>query len=118
MMKEISKAVGSSKLYTNHSLRATAITLWSIDPCTDSFKNIMKISGYRNEESIKHYNTRPSAAQLRRCSDVLSEACTSTTNGTSDSNQATNQQEYSISLVPAVIQLELAVIPPVGSAPV
>ena len=70
------------KRYSNHTVVG----------CTDSIRHIMKISGHRNEESIKHYNTRPSAAQPRRCSDVLSEACTSTTTGTSDSNQATNQQ--------------------------
>ena len=29
MMKEISKLASLSKIYTNHSVRATAITLWS-----------------------------------------------------------------------------------------
>ena len=75
MMRDISKAAALSQIYTNHSVRATAITLWS--DAQISSRHIMNISGHRNEESIKHYNTRPSSSQLRQCSDVLSAACSS-----------------------------------------
>ena len=75
MMKDISNAPALSQIYTNYSVRATAITLWS--DAQISFRHIMNISGHRNEESIKHYNTRPSSSQLRQCSDVLSAACSS-----------------------------------------
>jgi len=57
MMKDISKAAALSQTYTNHSVRATAITLWSDVQITS--RHIMNISGHRNEESIKHY-MRPS----------------------------------------------------------
>ena len=57
-----------SEAYTNHSVRATAITLWS----NASVQNIIMISGHRSEQSLGHYNTRPSTSQLQQCSYVLS----------------------------------------------
>ena len=70
MMKNISDAASLSHLYTNHSLRVTAITLWSNAGIPNG--HIMAISGHRNEQSLAHYNTRPSTTQLRNGSDVLS----------------------------------------------
>ena len=70
MMKEISQAAQLSRVYTNHSVRATAITLWSNAGVPN--RHIMAISGHRNEQSLAHYNTRPSTAQLLHCSEVLS----------------------------------------------
>ena len=70
MMKNISEAASLSHPYTNHSLGATAITLWSNAGIPN--RHIMAISGHRNEQSLAHYNTRPSTTQLRNCSDVLS----------------------------------------------
>ena len=72
MMKEISKLASLLRIYTNHSVRATAITLWS-DAQVPS-RHIMAISGHRSEASLKSYNTRPSSEQLRACSDILSGA--------------------------------------------
>ena len=72
MMKDISTAASLSKIYTNHSVRATSITLWSNAGFTN--RHIMQISGHRNEQSLQHYNRRPFTSQLKRCSDVLSEA--------------------------------------------
>ena len=71
-MKDISTAASLSKIYTNHSVGATSITLWSNTGLTN--RHIMQISGHRNEQSLQHYNRRPSASQLKRCSNVLSEA--------------------------------------------
>ena len=72
MMKELSKLSSLSKIYTNHSVRATAITLWS-DAQVPS-RHIMAISGHRSEASLRNYNARPSSEQLRACSDILSGA--------------------------------------------
>lgn len=71
-MREISQEAQLSRIYTNHSLRATAITLWS--QAGISSGQIIAISGHRNEQSLKHYNDRPSENQLRECSNVISEA--------------------------------------------
>ena len=77
MMKEMSEAAGLSKEYTNHSVRATAITLWSNAGLSN--RHIMAISGHRNEQSLRSYNARPSSAQLQHSSDVLSNALSATT---------------------------------------
>ena len=63
MMKKISEAAGLSKVYTNHNISAKAITLWS-NPGVPN-RHIMSISGHRNKESLVHYNSRLSVAQLQ-----------------------------------------------------
>ncbi|CAH3041028.1 unnamed protein product, partial [Pocillopora meandrina] len=70
MMKSISEAAKLSKMYTNHSVRATAITSWSNAGIQN--RHIMAISGHRSEQSLAHYNTQPSTSQLQHCSEVLS----------------------------------------------
>ena len=70
LMKNISKAASLSKLYTNHSVRATAITWWSNAGIPN--RHIKAISGHRNEQSLAHYNAHPSTSQIRSCSEVLS----------------------------------------------
>ena len=72
MMKELSLAAKLSRVYTNHCVRATAITLWSNAGLAN--RHIMAISGHRNEQSLKSYNSRPSSNQLQQCSNVLSQA--------------------------------------------
>ena len=69
MMKSISEAANLSKIYTNHSVRATAITLWSNAGVPN--RHIMAISGHRNEQSLAHYNTMPTTFQLHNCSDIF-----------------------------------------------
>ena len=70
MIENISEEAKLLKAYTNHSVRATAITLWSNAGVQN--RHIMAISGHRSEQSLAHYNTRPSTSQLQHCSDVLS----------------------------------------------
>lgn len=70
MMSQISQEAQLSQLYTNHSVRATAITMWSTAGLPD--RQIMAISGHRSESSLKSYHSRPSSGQLKQCSDVLS----------------------------------------------
>lgn len=72
MIKKISEVAGLSTICTNHSIRATAITLWSNTGVPN--QHIMSISDHRNEQSLAHYNSRPSISQLHNCSDVLSRA--------------------------------------------
>ena len=72
MMKDISSAAGLSRIFTNHSFRATAITLWANAGLTN--REIMAISGHRNESSLQSYHNMPSAQQLRKCRNVLTVA--------------------------------------------
>ena len=74
MMKSISEAAELLKVYTNHSVRATAITLWSNADIQNL--RVMAISGHRSEQSLAHYITRPSISQLQHCSEVLSRSLT------------------------------------------
>ncbi|XP_020915719.1 uncharacterized protein LOC110253182 [Exaiptasia diaphana] len=74
MMKDISREANLSRTYTNHSVRSTAITLWAEAGLTD--RQIMAISGHRNESSLRSYHSRPSSNSLQQCSDVLSSALT------------------------------------------
>ena len=62
MTKFLSKAANLSKIYTNHSVRATAITLWSDAGLSNH--HIMLLSGHRNGNSLRSNNTRPSSQQL------------------------------------------------------
>ena len=73
-MKSISEVEKLSNVYTNQSVRATAITLWPNAGIQN--RHIMAISGHRSEQSLAHYNTRPSTSQLQRCSEVLSRSLT------------------------------------------
>ena len=75
MMKTISEEARLSKVYTNHCVRATAITLWSNAGISN--RHIMAISGHRSEQSLVSYNSRPSTSQLHNCSQVLSRAFSS-----------------------------------------
>ena len=50
MMKNISMEADLSQKYTNHCVRATAITLWSNAGLAN--RHIMAISGHRNEQSL------------------------------------------------------------------
>ena len=75
MMKSISEEVKLSKMYTNQSVRATAITLWSNAGVQNCY--IMAIAGHRSVQSLLHYNTQPSTSQLRTSSEVFSRSLTS-----------------------------------------
>lgn len=73
-MKELSKAAHLSQVYTNHCIRATAITLWWDSGLSYHHAMTLYMSGHRNENSLKSYNARPSSQQLQVCSNVLSSA--------------------------------------------
>ena len=70
--QQLSLSAELSQIYTNHSVSATAITLWSNAGLSN--RHIMAISGHRNEQSLQSYNSRPSSSQLHHCSNVLSQA--------------------------------------------
>ena len=53
-MKEISTEAKLSHIYTNHSIRATSITL--LDKAGFEARHIMTVSGLRNESSIRSYS--------------------------------------------------------------
>ena len=72
MMKTVSVGAKLSRIYTNHSVRASAITMLSDAYVPD--RHIMFISGHSSEQSIAHFSSRPSVSQLESVSDTISNA--------------------------------------------
>ena len=70
MMKDISTAASLSKIYTNHSVRATSITLWSNAGFTN--RHIMQISGHRNEQSLQQSLSSNSSVQIKNLPNFAS----------------------------------------------
>lgn len=72
LMSEISKKAKLSPIYTNHSIRATAIT--AMDEAGIEARHIMRASGHKNESSIRSYACRLNEPKKRQMSDCLSSA--------------------------------------------
>ena len=68
-MKNISIDAGLSMLYTNHSIRATCITV--LDKAGNEARHIMSVSGHKNESSIRSYS-QTDITMKRKMSDMLS----------------------------------------------
>lgn len=75
MMQKISKQAGLSCVYTNHSIRATCITLLDVNGWES--RHIMGISKHKSETSIRCYSSRLTADKRAEASDILSNACQS-----------------------------------------
>ena len=69
-MADICKSSGTSKTYTAHSPRATAITAMN-DEGFDT-RHIMFMSGHRNEKFVRSYCKEPSVQQKKHLSSTLS----------------------------------------------
>ena len=71
-MKKISKDANLSKTYTNHSIRATAVTI--LDRSGFEARHIMVVSGHKNESSIRSY-CKMDMSTKREMSASLSTEC-------------------------------------------
>jgi hypothetical protein len=69
MLKTICKQSGLNDIYTNHSLRATSITV--LDFNKFGARDIMAVSGHRSESSLKNYRKKPSKTRIHEMSTVL-----------------------------------------------
>ena len=74
MMKKISTEADLSTIYSNHSIRATAVTI--LDKSGFEARHIMSISGHRSESSIRSYSKTDEATK-KRISETLTSATTS-----------------------------------------
>ena len=72
MMPKISSQANLSNKYSNHSIRATCITL--LDKAGIEARHIMRTSGHRSEASIRYYSHRLSDNKNRQISETLSSA--------------------------------------------
>ena len=71
-MKEISSETKLPRIYTNHSVRATCITL--LLKANVPGRHIMAISGHKSESFLQHYNQRPSQFQFYECPSIITSA--------------------------------------------
>ena len=71
-MKKLSIKVKLSCVYTNHSIRATTITI--LDKCGYEARHIMALSGNRSESRIRSYASQTSLSTKRKMSETLSES--------------------------------------------
>ena len=71
-MPTISKLGGLSRRYTNHSIRATSITM--MDNAGVSTRHIMKVSGHKSANSIVPYSDHVSNNKKREISGLFSSA--------------------------------------------
>ena len=71
-MKFFSTEAGLSMLYTNHSIRATVITI--LDNRGVEARHIMKLSSHKNESTIKEYSRKCPENKKKRMYGYLSEA--------------------------------------------
>jgi len=71
-MKKLSIEAKLSCVYTNHSIRATTITI--LDECGYEARHIMALSGHRSESNIRSYASQTSLSTKRKTSETLSES--------------------------------------------
>ena len=71
-MKVISQLANLSKVYTNHSIRATSITI--LDEAGFEARHIMSVSGHKNESSIRSYASKTNEVIKHAMSVGLSNA--------------------------------------------
>jgi hypothetical protein len=74
MMTKIFELAKLSMVYTNHSIRETTIT--EMDEGGIATTHIMRVSGHKSKESVKHYVRRLSDKKKREISDCLNDTLT------------------------------------------
>ena len=71
-MKSILREAKLSKCYTNHSIRATAVTI--LDKSGFEARHIMAVSGHKNESSIRSYS-KTDICTKKKMSETLTTRC-------------------------------------------
>ena len=69
MMKTLSEDANLSRIYTNHSIRATCLT--KLDEAGFEIRHMQAVSGHKSEESIKAYSKKCPETKKREMSEAL-----------------------------------------------
>ena len=72
-MKTISDDCELSREYTNHCIRATAVSI--LDDNDFEARHIMRVSGHKSEASIKSYSRQLTESKQRQISPTLTSVC-------------------------------------------
>ena len=105
MMKQISNQVKLSMDYTNHSIRATAVTI--LNKSVFEARHIMSVSGHRSESSIRSYSKTDESTK-KRMSETLTAAAVSDVSAVimSSRNQLAERQRVNLSPILSLSQEE------------
>lgn len=76
-MPDISKRLYLSQRYTNHSVRATTVSLLAHSGV--EAREIMRITGHKSEASLRSYNTDSTDKQKRQYSAIIQHTATDNT---------------------------------------
>ena len=97
MMKRISKEANLSRIYTNHSIRATTVTI--LDKSGFEARHVITVHGHRNESSTRAYSKTDQTAN-RRMSETLTAAGAGNSAPDEDSVRLENLTAENINLSP------------------
>ncbi len=122
IMKDISKRLKLSKIYTNHCIRATCVTILSNHGV--EARHIMRVTGHKSESSLKSYNQDNSVSQKRAISHILSSTSSVSSTSTigitpfssSSSSSSVQQTHHSSTVVNNTNESETHQNVPVSSA--
>ena len=96
-LKAISKLSNLSREYTNHSIRATSVTI--LDECGFEVRHIMCVSGHRSEASIHSYASKTKSGIKLAMSTGLSNAlCETLHEAYQDSRNSLNIENKNINV--------------------
>ena len=120
-MSKLSKKHNLSMIYTNHSIRATSVTV--MDEADIEARHIMKVSGHKSESRIRSYARRICEPKLADISNILSEGLYPTDRSSQKSSdtdivevEATFELKVNISSSEESIEYELQNVPDVLDA--
>ena len=99
-MRTLSQSVGCSQIYTNHCVRATAITTLSRAGIKD--RDICSVSGHRRVESLDAYRAKPTTEKRQEMSTMLHKY----SSGTPASDLSTSERPLSdVQMPPADVEV-------------
>ena len=99
MMKKISKRLNLSRIYTNHCIRATCVTMLSAHGL--EARHIMRVTGHKSESSLRSYDNDNSEKQKRLISSILTKALTSASSMSEREGSTSAYSNQTVSLAPS-----------------
>ena len=107
LLKTMSKAAEIIPYLTNHSIRATSVTVLSDSNARHEARHIKAVTGHKSDYSIESYNTRASFQQKENMSNILSRFVAGSQQNQCSSTNTISVNPASYTVQKADIQLRL-----------